>query len=105
MTRSIKALVTALLLTGAGCDSDSAEVIDRSIDTVQLAASALQVEAGQTVQLTAVAKTVDGTVRTDVDVEWTVNDTTIATLTVTGHTAVLKGKRAGFAAVVAKASN
>src|SRR5687768_4326785 len=104
MTRSIKALFAALLLTAAGCDSDSAEVIDRSIHTVQLAASASQIEAGQTVQLTAVAKTADGTVRTDVDVEWTVNDTTIATLTITGHTAVLKGKRAGFVAVVARAA-
>lgn len=101
MTRTIKVAIAAGLLL-AGCDSDSTEVIDRSIQTVQLVAAGTQVEAGQTVQLAAVAKTADGTVRTDVTVEWTVSDTTIATLTVNGHTAILKGKRAGVAGVLAK---
>lgn len=105
MNRYIKVVIAAGLLAAAGCDSETTEVIDRSIQTVQLTASSTQVEKGQVVQLTAVAKRADGTVLIDVAMEWTVSDTTIATLTVNGHSAVLKGKRAGVAGIMAKAAS
>jgi Tol biopolymer transport system component len=103
MTRKIKLFAVAVLLAAAGCDSDPAAEIDRSIKTVQLLAATQQVEAGQTIQLTAIARQADGTIRTDVTFNWSVSDTTVAKLVVNGATATLQARQAGLVVVNAAA--
>jgi hypothetical protein len=106
MKTSIKSVLTVLMLVAAGCDKDPTVEIDRTVATVQVTASATQIEAGQLVQLVAVAKQADGAVIGDVEFTWTVNDTALAAISSTfGNTAAVRGKRAGQVIVEAKAQS
>lgn len=104
MRHTLRSFAVALLLIAAGC-SDETIGIDKPVESVHVSAAAPQVEAGQTITLTAAAKAADGTALPEAQLVWSVNDTTFASLTVNGRTATLKGKKAGFVVVTVKAVN
>lgn len=106
MRPQLKAVLTTLLLIAAGCDEQPAtDVVDNSIQQVVVTATLTEIEAGETTQLTAVAKQADGTVR-NATIQWSVNDTTIGQVYSTSiNTAYVRGKKAGTVEVQAKAES
>lgn len=103
MKTQFKHLVLLALIAGA-CEDNTAVEVDQTIQQVVITAAATEVEAGQTVEVNAVAKQADGTARPDVAISWTVSDTTVASITgTTAAKATILGKQGGTVTVQAKA--
>jgi hypothetical protein len=93
-----------LLLALAACNDDPTG--DRSVAFVQVTAAAAQVEAGDSVLLSAAPRLSDGTVRTDVPISWFSTDTSVARVEGrAGQKAMVVGRKQGAVRIRAMAQN
>lgn len=103
---ALRLLLLAMALLALAACSDDPTGNGSDIVNVQVAAAASQVEAGDSVLLSASPKRADGTTRTDVTVSWFSTDTSIARVEGrAGQKAVVVGKRAGQVQIRAMAGS
>ena len=103
---ALRFLLLAMALMALAACSDDPTGNGGDIVTVQVSAAAPQVEAGDSVLLSASPKRADGTTRTDVTISWFSTDTSVARVEGrAGQKAVVVGKRAGQVQIRAMAGN